>query len=330
MSSPGLFSFYDEALMKPLFFLFLFLLSSFSAFSADYQFAWEQTDTSLALRNHGKVVWQFNEGDKNSKPFFHPVSLVDGTILTEPRPNDHPWHLALWFSWKYLNGRNYWEEDPKTHQADGVTELLDVDYETKPDFSATITMNLAYHPRNEPALLHEKRVVQIHRPDEQGRYYFDWSSEFKAGEKPVQFDRTPILGEKNGVEYGGYAGLSIRFANEIKNPIITDSDGRQSMNIGKHRLSKQATWMRYAFTLPDGRDASICIFDNKNNPRHPTPWYTIVNPEIPFYYYSPAFLHKEPFALQANGSFALRYRIWVLGENGSEQDMQRKFVEYNP
>src|SRR5271157_3340151 len=52
------------------------------------QYSWKATDGSSALLNHGRVVWQFNYGKDARKPYFHPVALIDGTVLTCPTPRD--------------------------------------------------------------------------------------------------------------------------------------------------------------------------------------------------------------------------------------------------
>jgi len=82
------------------------------------QYSWQETDSSIALLNHGRIVWQFNYGKDARKPYFHPVSLIDGTVLTCLSPRDHPWHLALWFSWDKLNGVQYWENNHHTPDLD--------------------------------------------------------------------------------------------------------------------------------------------------------------------------------------------------------------------
>ncbi len=42
----------------------------------------------------------------NGKPYFYPVNTTTGHNLVWLRPEDHPWHYGLWFSWKYGNRRN--------------------------------------------------------------------------------------------------------------------------------------------------------------------------------------------------------------------------------
>jgi len=73
---------------------------------------WDTSVTNqLALRSHGAEVWRFRfDPAASSKPFFDPVRVAGGPALTWARPPDHVHHLGLWFSWKYINGLNYWEE----------------------------------------------------------------------------------------------------------------------------------------------------------------------------------------------------------------------------
>ncbi|MDP7497002.1 MAG: PmoA family protein, partial [Roseibacillus sp.] len=69
-------------------------------------FDWRKTEASIALVNQDKIVWRLVYDPKKNKSCFHPLSLVDGTVLTELRPADHVWHYAGWFSWKFINGLN--------------------------------------------------------------------------------------------------------------------------------------------------------------------------------------------------------------------------------
>ena len=61
-------------------------------------------------------------------------------------------------------------------------------------------------------MLTEKRTLDVSPPSADGGYFIDWLGVFTAGDADVVLDRTPILGQPNGVAYGGYAGLSLRLA----------------------------------------------------------------------------------------------------------------------
>ena len=64
---------------------------------------WQRDDKSLAWVSGTNVFWRFSFDPGKGKPFFHPLAPGGNTPLTNFRPADHPWHYALWFSWKYID-----------------------------------------------------------------------------------------------------------------------------------------------------------------------------------------------------------------------------------
>ncbi len=271
-------------------------------------YAWQKTDTSIALMNRGRAVWQFNYPKGDGKPYFHPVNLVDGTPLTWNSPPDHPWHRALWFSWKFIDGVNYWEEDPKTGQTQGRNELVSVSAAGADDFSARIAMTIAYHPPDKPAVMTEERVLTVSAPDADGRYWIDWQTTFRAGAKDVVLDRTPIRGEPNGVSWGGYAGLSVRLAKTLGQWRVLNSDALEDLKANE----QNARWVDFSGVDADTRrEGGMVILDHPGNLRHPSPWYVIMDPKAPFGYFSPALLFRQALTLPAGKALPLRYRIIV-------------------
>jgi hypothetical protein len=290
------------------------------------KYSWQHTDSSQALLNHGRIVWQLNFDKKEGKPYFHPVSLIDGTELTWLRPADHRWHRALWFSWKFINGVNYWEEDPKTGLSPGRTELVEVKFWWHNDWladievmrrSADIEMMLSYHRPGGPAVLTEKRLIAVSAPDKNGRYHIDWHSTFTAGEKDVLLSRTPIPGEQGGMGWGGYAGLSIRMAEAARGFQFVDSRGRKDKQIH----GKKARWVDFSGELPNGKEAGITILDHPENLWHPSPWY--VEKGMP--YFSPAVLFNKSYKIEAKKSLTLWYRILIHPGRMDKEALEREF-----
>jgi hypothetical protein len=78
---------------------------------------WQRDDKGLAWVSGTNVFWRFSFDPAKGKPFFHPLAPSGNIPLTNFKPVDHPWHYALWFSWKYINHPNdpkhvnYWEEN---------------------------------------------------------------------------------------------------------------------------------------------------------------------------------------------------------------------------
>jgi Methane oxygenase PmoA len=99
------------------------------------QAEWQQDEKGLAWKNGEQTVWRYSFDLDKGKPFFDPLS-IRGTRLTNFRPEDHPWHYGLWFSWKYINEANYWEEDRESGKAQGSTRWSTPQLQTRKDGSA--------------------------------------------------------------------------------------------------------------------------------------------------------------------------------------------------
>jgi hypothetical protein len=205
----------------------------------------------------------------------------------------------LWFSWKYINGVNYW--DPELPA--GQTEIVDVKTKAGRDYSGQIEVSIIYHRREEAAVLSEERRLLVSAPDENGCYYIDWLSIFRAGDNDVLLDRAPNSGEEHGKSYGGYAGLSLRMAEDARYWQFVGSEGALE---AEGRGSK-SRWVDFSGGIGDGGFAGVTIFDHPENPRYPSSWW--LSGSMP--YWSPALLFEEPYTLAAGESVTLRYRVFV-------------------
>ncbi|MBW8036410.1 MAG: hypothetical protein FVQ79_12480 [Planctomycetes bacterium] len=287
-------------------------------------FKWHKTDKSIALKNNDKIVWQFNFTKDASKPYFHPVALIDGTVLTEARPDDHPWHYALWFSWKKINGINFWEENRETGKSEGKTDWSGVKFATNDDHSAIIIMNLTYSHQGQRPILSEKRLMQISPPDADGVYYIDWTSVFTAcSATDVLLDRTPLPGQAGGKKYGGYAGLSVRLNSKGDQWAVATEKG--AINMDEDKFRGKAESMDYSGVF-DGQPAGIAILDNPKNLNAPSPWYVIDNKQMKFF--TPAVICYKPHKLQAGKTFNLSYRLIVHPKKWKDKNLKSQIKKY--
>ena len=291
----------------------------------------EQSDSTLALINGPYVVWQFNF-KRFGKPYFHPLNTFKGHSLTWLSPPDHPWHYALWFSWKYINHLNYWEEDRKTHQAEGITEVTAKNFKLNDDLSAKLELTLTYHPPNEKPVLSEERVITISPPDKEGNFYIDWQAVFQAGNKDVVLERTPVEGQPGGRRWGGYATLSLRFNSPgFKDVNLLNNNGLKNLDIH----TKPTKWVDISGV--DKKDTTltggITVFDNPQNPRFPCPGYVINSPiensDLYFIYTNPGFLYTSGYTIKEGKTLTLRYRIYVHNGIGQLKELNRLFNLYS-
>jgi len=289
------------------------------------QYKWQEADSTIALLNHGRIVWQFNYGKDARKPYFHPVALVGGTVLTCLSPRDHPWHLALWFSWDELNGVQYWENDPKTGMPDGRTEVVEAKVIPNEDYSATILLTLTYHPPDGPPVLTEKRNITVSAPDNKGRYRIDWQGIFTAGSQDVLL--------QGGTAGGGYAGMSARISQTTGSWRLIDSEGRADLpggHVAKNTHGQKARWMDFSVVdTATGETGGIAILQHPSSLRFPTHWHNVMDDKVPFGFFNPAPLWAEPYTLQAGKTLKVSYRIFVHPRQGNKDELDDEWKAFS-
>ncbi|MCF6334085.1 MAG: PmoA family protein [Draconibacterium sp.] len=270
---------------------------------SESEYRWAKTDTSFTLMRGDNILWRYNFNERHGKPFFYPV-YVGRNNLTCVSPDDHLWHLGQWFSWKYINGVNYWEYQNGTYKSDGVTEIADIKIIPNSDFSAEIKLKIIYHQVKGENVLAELRTIKVSPPQKNGSLRMSYQFEFEAVADTVELNRTPIEGEPNGMSWGGYAGLSIRF-----NQDFMDSHFISSWGENKNINGKSGDWLYMGFTGINGNQVGSQIIISPDSQRDGSAWYSVNTEDLPFYYFSPAYLYKKPLVLLRGKKLKLNYRV---------------------
>lgn len=255
---------------------------------------------SISMESNGKTLWTFNHDPAEGKPYFHPLSSSDGTMFTDLRPKDHPWHRGVWFSWKYINGVNYWEENRETGQSDGETRIVNINRRVSEDKNVHIATELEYAPAGTAkVIMKESRRISISSPAENGLYHINWSSRFQAVENDVVLDRTPLPNQPKGKNWGGYAGYSLRMTEAMTKGFYINSEGLSATSA--HR--QPSNWLQ--FTAPSG--GSVLFMDHPSNINSPAKWY--VTPHMA--YISPSVIHDAPYTIKAGETLTLKYQLVI-------------------
>jgi hypothetical protein len=272
------------------------------------KYSWNETDTTLSLINHKDIVWQFNYNDRFRRPYFHPLS-VNNTVVTSLSPPDHPWHLGLWFCWKYINHVNYWEylnekRSAKTgYRSEGATEIVKKEITRHPDFSADIRLWINYHPQNRANVMTEERNYHVSAPSQNGSYEIAQDYQFKVVADSVLLDRTPPA-IRGGRIQGGYAGISCRFNQDFTSPEIR--------NAADSAICQKCNWQYYGFLSLTGKRVGMKIELDPQYNIQTCRWYVINDPLIPFFFYSPGVIFDDKVTFRKGENFRLKYRIQMI------------------
>ncbi len=244
------------------------------------------------------------------KPFFHPVRTPAGHVLSLFEPADHRWHRGLWFTIKFVNGDNFWEENPPfgEQQVAGIPSIT----HHAPD-ETTVAMSLDWIAPGGDRVIAERREMHARATDD--AFVLDWATTLTP-DTDVTLDRTPYT------TWGGYGGLSFRGTRNwlVKRFLLPDGpvDGRPARQTG--------AWCEMSGLVDGGPNlsAGLAMLDHPDNPRHPTPWYA--GGPASGNFLNAALLFHEPMTLAASEPLALRYRVlihdgaWDAGRLQAEHD----------
>jgi hypothetical protein len=215
------------------------------------------TDGDLTVADR----WSYTWGDR-CRPHLHPVRTPAGHVLTRDAPDDHPWHHGLWFTIKFVDDDNFWEEVAPhgvlRHQ--GRPEVVE-------DDAGWLTLDgtLAWirSDRRTVALTERRRLTHVAVSDD--AYAIDLDTTLVPA-TDVRFDRTEFT------TWGGYGGLAYRGPGDLRDSRLLLDDGSVH-----HRITgTPSRWCDLSGTVgADGADApaGIALFDHPANRRHPVPFY---------------------------------------------------------
>lgn len=281
---------------------------------------WQRTEDSLAWQHGSSVVWKFSFDPKAGKPFFHPLSVDGKSSLTDFKPGDHPWHYGLWFSWKYINRVNYWEEDRTSGRAEGATRWTTPAIETEPDGKAALRFTVHYiHPSGRVEIS-ETREISISAPAKDGSYVLDWRSHFQAGIAGVDLDRTPLPDEPNGQAGGGYAGLSLRLASP---PVVVTAVTPRGTISEYIQDRSRPTASVVAFNLRREGEllGGVAIVSDPKNSGREAPWYIVNSTQMRWV--CAAVLAPKPLHYEPGAEWDLHYQILLRPADWMPEDLQK-------
>jgi Family of unknown function (DUF6807) len=272
----------------------------------------------LVIRHGGNLLAIYRFGADVPKPFFHPVFLGDGyeSPLTLASPHDHIHHRGLWFCWKFVNGQNFWEEQPVCHRVRTRNLQIDDDLAERVTWSSDLDWVL----ETGETLLGERRVLTVHRPRGEGEHS-RYAIDFDLTYQPKVPEAHLSLLTTREQPWGGYAGLGYRPARgmDARSQLLTSNGPASSADKGT-----PARWADYSGGL-DGaaRTGGIAIFDHPANFRYPPPFFVLSPPAFGFLNPSPLF--HEGISLSKGERLRLRYRALIHAGLGDQSDLEDQF-----
>jgi hypothetical protein len=286
---------------------------------------WIETNDTIACEAKGKILWRFSYSTNESKPFFHPLSVLGDESLTENKSKDQPWQYGLWFSWKYVNGVSYQEGKKTNSKAHGFTRWNPPEITKRDNGMATIRMKLEYlSPANE-VIMTERREIFVSVPDRVGEVLMDWNTVFSAESNPVVLAETldPAEIEVNS----SCAGIALRVpSSPAKCEFLTIEGPVDEFKAGRAQRSSRAMACN---VIRGDLKSGVGVFSCAANAPRPTPWEVSNSSSLRLF--SSVLLAPGPRKLKPHESFPLKFRITTKAGGWTAQDLQvadKNYEEY--
>ena len=194
--------------------------------------------------------------------YVHPLTGLDGEVLTEDFPDDHPHHRGIFWAWHQMLVGGKSVGDPWACK-DIVWDVRESGVIESPVGSAAIkaTVHLKspkFKGGNE-AFLEETVTIRAHRIADQSR-----AMDFTIALKSLVEAEVKIGGAENDKGYGG-------FSTRIVMPADLTMTGPKGAVTPKRTPVATGEWLNFAGTFGKNKSA-IAILVHPENPGYPTPW----------------------------------------------------------
>ncbi len=262
--------------------------------------------------------------------YIHPLYGINGEILTEDAPEDHPHQHGIFWAWHqmHVGERSVgdgWTQDDISWNVREVDLLEGAIYSPRSSvasFRSLVSSGLQARiqwisPRyldagGEPEPFVEETTTIHVSPGTGDHRAVDVTIELRA-----LVDSVRIGGSEDEKGYGGFSAR-IRLPEDVQfvgpggpvQPLVTDVDA--------------GPWLDFSATFGGGRPSGVAILQHPSNPGFPQPWIlrredSMQNPKWP---------GAEPVLLPKGEPITLRYRLIVHDGRADAIPLERLHARY--
>lgn len=301
--------------------IFIAIFSSCSNKSSSTSpFSVNKNDQGIELLENGKRVFFYQkkpkslDGQYTRSNYIHPLYNLEGDVLTEDFPEDHPHHRGIFWAWHQIYVGDSLIADGwvlKNFSSDVKevkTELNDNSAKIKisADWTSPIFQN------NKP-FLEEKTLITIHKQKDSLRI-IDFRIELKA-----LVDELKLGGSNDEKGYGGFS-LRIKMPDDLR---FTAENG----NIVPQTLQVNAgPWMDFSASFGTNEKISgIALLCHPSTPNYPQPWIIRQKGSMQ----NIVFPGRNAIEIPVNKPVVLQYRLILHNGRAVKSDIEEWHSEYS-
>jgi hypothetical protein len=300
--------------------IFLFMLIGCSSVEkGGSPFIITETDQKIELKEDSSTVFVYQKKPKTSdgiyvcNNYIHPLYNLNGDILTEEFPKDHPYHRGIFWAWHQLYIGDKRLGDGWTNDSI-AQDVVNVKYKKGPhqvQFKIDVSWrSLVYGNRN--PFMNEKTTITVHKADSSIRK-IDFEIRLTAA--------VPNLQIGGSADQKGYGGFCIRM--RLPAGLIFTSDNGpvkpQELQI------KAGSWMDFSGMFDITTQVSgVTILCHPSMPDYPEPWILRQSGSMQ----NVVFPGRERIDVTMNKPVVLRYRLIIHKGDAASLNIPKLLEEY--
>jgi hypothetical protein len=284
-----------------------------------------EAENKITVEINGNLFTEYCYQEKDSKrPYFYPVIGPTGVNVTRNWPmkngeneeHDHSHQRSLWYAHRSINGVDFWTDGAKNGN---IVHDKFLKIESGKDVGIIQSEN-KYVSADGKLICTDTRTHRFYSiPDAQ---MMDFEITFHASEGQV------VLGDTKEGSMALRLAPALRLKGVVGQGHIINSEGLKD----GYTWGKRAAWCDYYGPL-DGQVVGIAIFDNPENPKHPTWWHVrdyglfAANP------FGVSDFEQKPkgtgnITIPAKESMTFKYRIYLHKGNHEQGKVIERYKEY--
>ena len=283
-----------------------------------------QTDQGYAITEGEKKVLFYQQipkslqGKHTRSNYVHPLYGLDGEILTEDFPQDHPHHRGIFWAWhQLLIGEK--KVGDGWSIIDFSMDVYDADILPMDPHSAALKVQVHWNSplwtdengRQKP-FISETTIIRAHRAEGDIRK-IDFEISLLA-----LADNVRIGGAENEKAYGG-------FSTRIRLPEGTTFIGPTGPVEPIRTPIEDGPWMDFSANFHPDKISGLAILCHKSLPKYPQLWILRRKRSMQ----NPVYPGREPVLLSREKPITLRYRLITHRGPTNPEILNKLQAEYN-
>jgi hypothetical protein len=253
------------------------------------------------------------DGQYARSNYVHPLMSLDGDVLTEDFPEDHPHHRGIFWAWHQL-----WAGEERLGDGwaleDFVTDVARVETSTTAGQARIETRVLWRSPRfREGAPFIEERTTIVAHPVVEDARAVDFEIALRARASGIR-----IGGSEDEKGYGGFSA-------RVQMPEGVVFTGPEGPVRPRNLQVEAGPWIDVSGPYGEGREVSgLTLLCHPDNPGFPQPWILRQTGSMQ----NAVFPGRDAVGVPTEAPLVLRYRLVVHRGNARRADIERWQAAY--